>query len=304
MKGKEKFPALLFLSGPTGSGKSALAEALAAEYDLPIISADSRQIYRYFDIGTAKPDRKTLDKLDYEMIDILEPEEKFSAGKFIRKATDLIEKKYKSAPVVIVAGGTGFYISALSEGLADIPDITPETDKKWDEYYASHSTTDLLEEIRKRDPLFHEKGNIRNPQRLLRALKVIDQTGRSLLTYTPRPLLKQPFPRLEIAIRHERKELYKRIDRRVDIMIEKGLVEEAERLLKYRGTPAMRTVGYRELIPYFDEEIPLEEAIDKIKQHSRNYAKRQMTWLRKHGNWQWIEATDSAPAREWIQSFL
>lgn len=304
MKGKDKFPALLFLSGPTGSGKSALAEHLAGEYDLPIISADSRQIYRYFNIGTAKPEKEILDAHRYEMIDILEPEEKFSAGMFARQAVTLIEEKYKTFPVIIVAGGTGFYISSLLEGLADIPDITSETDEKWDKYYVSHSPAELLEEVQKKDPLFYEKGDIRNPQRLLRALKVIDQTGRSLLTYTPRPLLKQPFPRLEIAIRHDREELYRRIDHRVDLMIGKGLVKEAESLLKYRDTPAMRTVGYRELLPFFDGKISLAEAVDKIKQHSRNYAKRQMTWLRKHGDWQWIESNDKDAARQWIRLFL
>lgn len=304
MKGKDKFPALLFLSGPTGSGKSALAEQLASEFDLPIISADSRQIYRYFNIGTAKPEKEILDTHRYEMIDILEPEEKFSAGMFARRTKMLIEQKYRSFPVIIIAGGTGFYISALLEGLPDIPAITPETDRKWEDYHTTQGLQAVQEQIRKKDPLFYRKGDTKNPRRLLRALKVIDQTGQSILSYTPRPVLRQTTPRLELAIHDDRPHLYEKINRRVDVMVEKGLVEEAESLLRFRETPAMRTVGYRELLPFFDGKISQAEAVDKIKQHSRNYAKRQMTWLRKHGDWQWIEPGDADMPRHWIRSLL
>jgi len=304
LKGKDPFPALLLISGPTGSGKSALAESLSAEFDLPILSADSRQVYRYFEIGTAKPDKEILQALPYEMIDILEPEEKFSAGKFAARAADLIEHKYRSSPVVIIAGGTGFYISALLEGLADIPDIVPEMDQKWDQFYAEEGLPGLQRKIKQIDPLFYEKGNLENPQRLIRALKVADQTGKSLLNYEPVPFLRKTTPRLEIAIQHERPVLYERINQRVDKMVEHGLIEEAENLLKYRDTPAWRTVGYRELLPYFDGETPLKEAIEKIKQHTRNYAKRQMTWFHKHGNWQWITPGDDARIREWIVNQL
>lgn len=304
MKGKDKFPALLFLSGPTGSGKSALAEHLAGEYDLPIISADSRQIYRYFNIGTAKPEKEILDAHRYEMIDILEPEEKFSAGMFARRTKILIEEKYQSFPVIIIAGGTGFYISALLEGLADVPAITPETDQKWEDYHATEGLQAIREQIREKDPLFFRKGDMENPRRLLRALKVIDQTGKSILSYNPRPILRQTTPRLELAIRYDRPGLYEKIDRRVDAMVQKGLVEEAESLLKFRKSPAMRTVGYRELLPFFDGKISQTEAVEKIKQHSRNYAKRQMTWLRKHGDWQWIESNDKDAARQWIRLYL
>lgn len=304
MKGKDPFPALLFISGPTGSGKSALAESLSAKFDLPIISADSRQIYKYFDIGTAKPDKTILRSHTYEMIDILEPAERFSAGKFAEKAADLIENKYRDSPVVIIAGGTGFYISALLEGLADIPDISPETDQKWDQLFAEEGLPGLQKKVKQTDPLFYDKGSLENPQRLIRALKIADQTGKSILEFHPVPFLRQSSPRLEIALKHDRNILYERINQRVDEMIQRGLIEEAESLLKYRHTPAWRTVGYRELLPYFDDEISREEAIEKIKQHSRNYAKRQMTWFRKHGDWQWIRADDASIPQNWIKSQL
>lgn len=304
MKEKQTYPALLILSGPTASGKSSLAESIAEAYKIPIISADSRQIYKYFNIGTAKPDPAILKKLDYEMIDIIEPEESFSAGKFAREAARLIRDKYRHKPVVMIAGGTGFYIEALLKGLPDIPEIDEEIDKKWNNALETDGLQFLQEQIKTADPEYHSHGDLSNPQRLLRALKIVQQTGRSIFSFSPVPVLPHTPVLLEVAIRHEREELYRRIDQRVDRMVEKGLVEEVENLLIHRDTPAMRTVGYRELLPYFDGKISLEEALGKIKQHSRNYAKRQWTWFRKHGQWEWIRPDEKDLIKKWLQKIL
>jgi len=297
---KERIPALLILSGPTASGKSSLAESLALEYGFPIISADSRQIYRGFDIGTAKPSSSTLSKVHYEMIDILEPYEKFSAGKFARQAAELIYGALKEKRIIIITGGTGFYISALTEGLANIPGIETRIDQKWDRILANQGLPYLQKEIGKLDPRYAAAGDLQNKNRLLRAIKIADQTGQSILDYSPQPFLKPYHPVGYFAIHRDREDLYHRINARVDQMIESGLVEEVRRLLHHRDCPAMNTVGYKELIPYLELKIPLEEAVENIKQHSRNYAKRQMTWLRRNKSWNWIDVKNPQPLREWI----
>lgn len=300
----EKIPALLIISGPTASGKSTLAESISFQYGIPILSADSRQIYQGFDIGTAKPSKSTLRTHRYELIDILEPEEKFSAGQFSERAAYLINHVYSSEPVIIIAGGTGFYIKALMKGLADTPEVIPEIDKKWDQLWEEQGIEQLQKEIENRDPVYTKKGDVNNPHRLLRALKIKDQTGKSIYDYTPKSLLQHQHPTLYIGLHHERPVLYQRIEDRVDEMLEQGLVDEVRSLLPYRNAPAMQTVGYRELLPHLDGLISLDDAVDKIKQHSRNYAKRQGTWMRKHGPWNWITADDTSMVSDWLSRYL
>ncbi len=304
MNKKEQLPALLIIGGPTASGKSRLAEELAFRYDLPIISADSRQIYRGLDIGTAKPTRAVLTSIRYEMIDICAPHEVFSAGKFAEMAAQLIQVKYQNEPAIIISGGTGFYISALMDGLAQIPAINPETDQKWNQLLESQGIAALQEAIKTVDPLYMKRGDTANPHRLLRAAKVADQTGRSIYEYIPRSPLQGHYQSRWYALKHERAVLYRRINERVDQMIYKGLVEEVRGLLPYRDDPAMESVGYRELLPYFYNEISLPEAVEKIKQHSRNYAKRQLTWMRKQDRWNWIHPEDTIQIHDWLKKFI
>lgn len=304
MNENERIPALLIISGPTASGKSALAEEIALEYHLPIISADSRQIYRGMDIGTAKPSTDIRSRICYEMIDFLNPDQNFSAGKFARKAAYYINEKYREEKIIIIAGGTGFYIKALIEGLADIPDISDEIDKKWDRLFHKNGIDYLQDQIKKLDTNYYTDGDLHNPHRLLRAIKIADQTKRSIYDYEPEPLLLRDHTIGYFALQHERKNLYDRINQRVDKMVEQGLVEEVRQLLPYKDTQAMKSVGYRELLPYLSNEISLEEATSKIKQHSRNYAKRQMTWMRKHGGWRWISQEETDVVREWVDDII
>lgn len=301
MNKKERIPALLIIGGPTASGKSTLAEGLAVRGNCPIISADSRQIYRGFDIGTAKPPPDILASLRYEMIDILDPQERFSAGKFAKRAAELIYGRYRDEKLIIITGGTGFYITALIEGLAQIPEISEKVDQKWNHLLESQGIEYLQDEIKILDPEYQNKGDLHNTHRLLRAIKIADQTGRSIYDYTPQPLLSPAHQIGYFAIHHERNALYARINERVDQMIEEGLVEEVRRLLPYRDCPAMKTVGYKELIPYLDQKIGLTEAVEKIKQYSRNYAKRQLTWLRRKDQWTWITLDNPQPVVDWIE---
>lgn len=301
---KAQLPALLIIGGPTASGKSRLAEDLAYQHDLPVISADSRQIYRGLDIGTAKPSKAVLNTIRYEMIDICAPHEVFSAGKFAEMAARLIQVKYHHEPVIVITGGTGFYISALMDGLAQIPAINPETDQKWNLLLESQGLNAVQEAMKKIDPLFMKRGDSANPHRLLRAAKIADQTGRSIYEYVPQSPLPGHYQSGWFAVQHEREILYDRINRRVDQMIRDGLVEEVRGLLPYREEPALESVGYRELLPYFDNEISLPEAVTKIKQHSRNYAKRQLTWMRKRDRWNWIHPNDTDSVQDWLKNHL
>lgn len=302
MKKKGSIPALLIIGGPTASGKSALAEEIAMRKGFPIISADSRQIYRGFDIGTAKPTPEVQAKVRYEMIDILDPQEQFSAGKFAERAAQLIQGKYKKERVIIISGGTGFYISALMDGLAHIPKIRPDIQEKWNDLLELHGLEFLQSRVQALDPKYHRSGDLNNTHRLLRAIKIADQTGQSIMDFTPTPILSREHQTGFFAIRHDRKMLYKRINDRVDQMIKLGLVEEVQRLLPYRDSPAMNTVGYKEIVPYLEGKTSLAEAVEKIKQYSRNYAKRQLTWLNRSDRWNWIDLDNPAPIEEWIRN--
>jgi len=280
------------IAGPTAVGKTATAVRLAQHFDTDIISADSRQIYREMRIGTARPTADELYNVKCRFTSYVNIGTPYSAGDFERDALNAISKIHQTKDIVIVAGGTGLYHKALLEGFDELPNVPASVRDKRNKIFESDGLVAIQNELKAKDPDYYDNVDINNHVRLIRALCVIDVSGKPFSHFHNRQPKQRPFKAIRIFLNMDRQVLYERIDTRVDQMIEEGLVKEARELIPYRNEQALQTVGYRELFPYFDGECTLDEAIDKIKQHSRNYAKRQVTWYRNQGNWTEVEASN------------
>ncbi len=277
---------ILILSGPTAVGKSDLALGLAEVMDTPIISADSRQVYKHLDIGTAKPNAEVRKKLPHKLIDILELDQSITAGKWARMAKALIDDQ----PQALIVGGTAFYIKSLVEGLDDFPDVESDVVKDLNQELEESGLDALVEDLQKEDPLYYDQVDKNNPHRVIRALSVIRSTGKPFSHYMGRSQRESPYLFVPVALMRSREVLYERINQRVDQMMSEGLLEEVEGLLPYRDYQSLQTVGYQEFMPYFDGQIKLDEAVALVKRNTRRYAKRQMTWFRNQGSWHEVDA--------------
>ena len=280
---------LIVIGGPTASGKTGLAIALAKKFHAEIISADSRQFYNKLDIGTAKPSTIELNSVVHHFINFLEPNEDYNIGRFEIDALKKIEELFKTNEYVVLVGGSGLYIQAVCEGIDELPESDPILREKFKKIIEEDGLEKLAEYLKEKDPEYFEIVDKKNKHRIIRALEVIEQSG---ITYTElRKSIKKirPFDIIKIAIDLDRKELYQKINERVDEMIKVGLVGEVTSLLPYRNLNALKTVGYEEIFDYLDHTIPLDEAVELIKKHSRNYAKRQVTWFKRDKKFEWIK---------------
>lgn len=272
------------IQGATGCGKSRLAEMLAEEIGGEIISADSRQIYRYLDIGTAKPENAVRDKIRYHLVDFIDPDVAYNAGQFREDCLNKIEEITQRRKIPIIAGGTGFYISALINGLAKIPAISEETKQKVEAFIAGKTSQEIHAYLTEIDPVSAGRIETNDVQRQSRAIEVFIHTGRALSRFWNEQEAQCPYPHLDILVERDRQKLYERINQRVDKMIENGLIAEflsAVQMGYTQNDHGMKSVGYRELFPWLYNSASLCDAVNKIKQHTRNYAKRQYTWYRK-----------------------
>ena len=280
---------LIVIGGPTASGKTGLAIALAKKFHAEIISADSRQFYNKLDIGTAKPSTTELNSVVHHFINFLEPNEDYNIGRFEIDALKKIEELFKTNEYVVLVGGSGLYIQAVCEGIDELPESDPILREKFKKIIEEDGLEKLAEYLKEKDPEYFEIVDKKNKHRIIRALEVIEQSG---ITYTElRKSIKKirPFDIIKIAIDLDRKELYHKINERVDDMMKLGLVGEVTSLLPYRNLNALKTVGYEEIFDYLDHTIPLDEAVELIKKHSRNYAKRQVTWFKRDKKFEWIK---------------
>lgn len=271
----------IVISGPTASGKTAYALSLALKYNTAIISADSRQCFRELNIGVAKPLVTELQKVKHYYIDTLSINEEVNARLFEEYALQSIQEIFEDNDVSIMAGGTGLYIKAFCEGLDDIPGISPEMQNEIRENYKKYGMPWLGEQLKTYDPHFAEKGEMKNPQRMLRALEVVTSTGHSILDFHSKTKTDRPFLIEHHYIDVPRNILYDHINTRTNKMIDDGLIEEARALYSYRHFNALQTVGYKELFEHFEGKISRENAIDEIKKNTRHFAKRQNTWFKK-----------------------
>lgn len=286
------FPTLLVLGGPTASGKTRAAVGLAKHFGTEVISADSRQFYRAMRIGTARPMEAELLGVPHHFLGHLELDTNWSAGTFARAAEPVMQDILQRHGVAILVGGSGLYLDALLKGLDPLPVSDVRLRDRLQHRLKHEGLSSLVRELEQHDRDTWERIDRRNPHRVLRALEVCLLTGKPYSAQRSSPKDRTDVRILRIAMDLPREELYARINARVEHMVSEGLVEEARILLPYREHNALRTVGYRELFQHFDGELTLEEAIDLIKQHTRNYAKRQMTWLRREGTWHWSHPDD------------
>ena len=280
---------LVIILGPTAVGKTEFSVLKALEYGSPIISCDSRQIYREMTIGTAVPDKEQLERVRHYFIQTIPVTETYTAGDYERDAISLINRLFEEGhDTLVMTGGSMFYIDAVCEGLDDLPDGDPELRKFLWERVDSEGLESLVEELAAKDPLTYSRIDKKNSQRVVRALEVCLVSGRPLSSFKSGGK-KRDFEIEKIGLSRPREELYSRIDKRVLNMVEEGLEEEVRSLLPYRDLQALQTVGYKEMFDYLDGKIPLEEAIRLIQRNTRHYAKKQMTWWRRDRTVHWTE---------------
>jgi tRNA dimethylallyltransferase len=280
---------VIIITGPTAAGKTGLALEVAKHFNTSIISADSRQCFRELNIGVAKPDPAQLALVKHFFINSHSIHDEVNASIFESLAIEWCNEIFLTQDTAVMCGGTGLYIKAFHEGLDEIPVIGVEIRKKIMENYNEWGLPWLAESVREADPLFFASGEMSNPQRMMRALEVIQSTGRSILSYRKQQKKQKPFRILEFGLRIPRNDLYRRINERVDMMMESGLLDEAASLLPFQHLNALQTVGYSELFDYLKGKSGLEDSVSMIKQNTRHYAKRQMTWLNKNENLIWLE---------------
>ncbi|GIV29771.1 MAG: tRNA dimethylallyltransferase 1 [Bacteroidia bacterium] len=273
---------LVVIGGPTAVGKTELAIRLALHFDTVILSADSRQIYKELNIGVAKPTQAQLNLVPHYFVSHISIKENYSAYDYQKEVHQLLPKLFEKHEVVVMVGGTGFYIHAVLNGLNEIPQISEETKQRVANLYAEKGITFLQQELKEKDPAYYFKSDIQNPVRLLRALEVIYETNRPFTDFLNDRLIKKPeyFVPVKLWLNMNRERLYQRINNRVLSMIESGLENEVQSLLPYRHLRAMNTVGYKEWWYYFDGRVGLNSIIEQIQRNTRHYAKRQITWFK------------------------
>lgn len=279
---------LVVVLGPTAAGKTALAIDVAKSFKTEILSADSRQFYKGMDIGTAKPTLSELKSIPHHFIDSLTVDTAYTVGTFETEALNLLDSLFKKHDTVVMAGGSGLYIQAVCNGLDKLPPTDPLLREQLHVLLQEKGIASLQEKLRLLDAEYYATVDLQNPHRLIRALEVCMITGDKYSSLRRRKIQPRPFHILKIGLRPLREELYQRIDKRVDEMITNGLVEEVKKFLPWRNFNALQTVGYKELFPFFEGAITIDAAISEIKKHSRNYAKRQMTWFNKDPDIRWF----------------
>lgn len=285
---------LILLAGPTAVGKTALAIKWASALNTEIISADSRQCYRELNIGVARPSPEELAQVPHHFIASHSIVDTVNAGTFEQYALKKAAEIFAEKDTVVMTGGTGLYIKAFCEGMDTIPAVPDAVRKTISNTYQRKGLQWLQQEVEKEDPQFFATGEIQNPHRLMRALEVVTHTGQSIMDYRQGAKKQRPFEIQKFVLGLPKEELHRRIDLRVDQMMQQGLLEEVKTLLPYAGHVALQTVGYRELFSYLDGNLSLERAVEDIKTHTRQYAKRQLTWFKKDPEFQWITADELA----------
>jgi len=287
---------LIAVVGPTAIGKTKLAISLAQHYRTHILSADSRQFYREMHIGTAVPEASELEAAPHHFIQHISIVDPYSVGDFERDALQLLNRLFKKNDTVILVGGSGLYVDAVTKGLDSFPKIEPEVRLKLKDAFKVQGISYLQTELKRLDPVYYDKVDEHNPQRLMRALEISIGSGRPYSSFLENNQTERPFTTKYVALTAERDLIYSRIETRVDAMMEKGLLEEVTKLQKYKSLNALQTVGYKELFSYLDGKTTLDFAIAEIKKNTRRFAKRQLTWYRKNEHVTWFQYNIGASA--------
>ncbi|MBQ6801099.1 MAG: tRNA (adenosine(37)-N6)-dimethylallyltransferase MiaA [Bacteroidaceae bacterium] len=284
---------LFVLIGPTGVGKTELSLSIAEMLGCDIVSADSRQMYADLKIGTAAPTSKELARVRHHFVGQLALTDYYSAARYEEEAMECLSKLFTQNDYALLTGGSMMYVDAVCKGIDDIPTVDTETRSFMMERYEKEGLETLCAELRLLDPEYYRTVDLKNPKRVIHALEICHMTGRTYTSYRTQTCKERPFRIVKIGLRREREELYERINRRVEIMMEQGLLEEVKSVLPYRHLNSLNTVGYKELFMYLDGEWTLDFAIEKIKQNSRIYSRKQMTWFKRDTEIHWFHPDET-----------
>jgi len=292
---------LFVLIGPTGVGKTALSLSIAEMLGCDIVSADSRQMYAGLKIGTAAPTGKELARVRHHFVGQLALTDYYSAARYEEEAIKCLNNLFLANDHALLTGGSMMYVDAVCKGIDDIPTVDEETRAFMMERYDKEGLEPLCAELRLLDPEYYRIVDLKNPKRVIHALEICHMTGRTYTSYRTQSCKERPFRIVKIGLRREREELYERINRRVDIMMEEGLLDEVKSVLPYRHLNSLNTVGYKELFMYLDGEWSLDFAIEKIKQNSRIYSRKQMTWFKRDTDIHWFHPDDKDEILQFIR---
>lgn len=295
---------LIVLIGPTGVGKTELSLSLAEFLHTPIINADSRQLFKDLPIGTAAPTQEQLKRVHHYFVGTLNLTDYYSAAQFEADVMALLEQLFKNHKSVLMSGGSMMYIDAVCKGIDDMPTVDNETRDYILKRYEQEGLESFCQELKIIDPAYYKTVDLKNPKRVIHALEIYYMTGKPYSSFRTRQNKKRPFDIIKIGLQREREELYSRINKRVDEMIENGLLNEVKKVATYRNYNALNTVGYKEIIQYLDGNCTLDMAIEKIKQNTRIYSRKQMTWYRKDPEVNWFHPNDEESIKKFLEKEL
>lgn len=293
---------LIVLLGPTGVGKTELSIRLAEYFHTEILSADSRQLYAALPIGTAAPTTEQLARVPHHFVGVLQLSDYYSAAQYEAEALERLDLLFQTHDVVILTGGSMMYIDAICKGIDDIPTVDAETRQFIIQKYEEQGLEQLCAELRLMDPEYYRIVDTKNPKRVMHALEICYMTGKTYTSFRIQQKKERPFRILKIGLTRDREELYERINRRVDLMIEDGLVKEAQTVYPHRSLNSLNTVGYKELFNYLDGTWTLPFAIDKIKQNSRIYSRKQITWFKRDEDIHWFHPEEEENILTYLKS--
>ena len=283
---------LIVITGPTAVGKTALCLDIAQHFGIPIINADSRQIYKELKIGTASPTDEQLAKVKHYFVGSLSLNDYYSASLFEQQTMEILKCEFAKSDYALMAGGSMMYIDAVCDGIDDIPTVDDVTRETLKTRLANEGLTPLVEELRHLDPEYYEIVDKQNPRRVVHGLEICLMTGKTYTSFRKREKKQRPFRIIKIGLNREREELYNRINQRVDQMMDEGLLDEARNLYPMRHMNALNTVGYKEIFAYLDGKWTLEEAVERIKGNTRRYARKQLTWYKKDELIRWFHPNE------------
>ena len=279
---------LIVLIGPTGVGKTDLSLSLSQQFDTPILSADSRQFYKELKIGTAAPTEKQLKTTKHYFVGMLDLASYYNAWEYEKSVISLLEELYKEKSVALLTGGSMMYVDSVCKGIDYMPSADPDIRNQLQALFEAEGLDSIRLQLKQLDPIYYDQVDLKNHKRVLHALEICLASGKPYSSFRTNKVKERPFEIVKIGLRREREELYERINLRVDQMIEDGLLDEVKQVLPYRNYNSLNTVGYKELFPYFDGECTLDAAIEKIKQHSRIYSRKQMSWFKRDKDIMWF----------------
>lgn len=293
---------LIVITGPTAVGKTALCLDIAKYFDIPIINADSRQIFRELKIGTARPTEEQMREVKHYFVGMLGLEDYYSASLFEQQVLELLGQQFRTRDHALMAGGSMMYIDAVCDGIDDIPTIDDATRDLMKRRLSEEGLERLCEELKTLDPDYYDIVDRQNPRRVVHALEICTMTGKTYTSFRKREKRERPFGIMKIGLNRPREELYERINQRVDQMMADGLLDEVRSLYPQRHLNALNTVGYKELFDYIDGRWPLEEAVERIKGNTRRYARKQLTWYKKDDQIHWFHPDDKETIINYISS--